>query len=513
MGKKYVPDGVFLACDKGTCPSTYKVSFHNLTNVYNVPLASELDIIPFLNIKPMGFCMVKGMCTPMPLLWSGYKSDVMINGRLLLEDSTCQCMMGGKISIHFTRASANAVALWGGMKMPTEYIKDGFDWMAEQKGKFRNLRDQHLPDWMKPVAGVTDWMEDFSLGLVEGAVNGVVGLGETVYQVAQDPVGTAEALGGMAKKGWDWASEGDNWSNAASGAWNWASDGSNWTQAAQDGANWVAENPRGLSNAVGEFIPDAAAAVYSGGSSLALSGAKVAGKEVLEEGAERAVREAVEEGAERAGREVAEEAAEAGGQRVGREAVEEMMEHADDGGVPIVETGDNIVENTADDLAEQAAKKAEFETVTLADGTKVKRLKPNMEYEANGYKYKTDEFGRIKEGSGKLRLEKGGRNEYAQRSVGKKDGRLADDQGGHLFGDQFGGAGGKENLVPMDKGVNNYHKGEWGQMEKNWAEQLNNGKNVDVKIEPQYGDNSMRPSHFKITQTIDGVTKKITIFN
>jgi hypothetical protein len=65
----------------------------------------------------------------------------------------------------------------------------------------------------------------------------------------------------------------------------------------------------------------------------------------------------------------------------------------------------------------------------------------------------------------------------------------------------------------MDKGVNNYHKGEWGQMEKNWAEQLNNGKNVDVKIEPQYGDNSMRPSHFKITQTIDGVTKKITIFN
>jgi hypothetical protein len=178
----------------------------------------------------------------------------------------------------------------------------------------------------------------------------------------------------MAKKGWDWASEGDNWSNAASGAWNWASDGSNWTQAAQDGANWVAENPRGLSNAVGEFIPDAAAAVYSGGSSLALSGAKVAGKEVLDEGAERAVREAVEEGAERAGREVAEEAAEAGGQRVGREAVEEMMEHADDGGVPIVETGDNIVENTADDLAEQAAKKAEFETVTLADGTKVKRL-------------------------------------------------------------------------------------------------------------------------------------------
>lgn len=155
----------------------------------------------------------------------------------------------------------------------------------------------------------------------------------------------------------------------------------------------------------------------------------------------------------------------------------------------------------------------EFETVELSDGTKVKRLKPNSDYNANGYEYKTDAAGRIKEVDGTLKLEKGGRNEYAQRTVGKNDGRLPDDQGGHLIGDQFGGAGGKENLVPMDKGVNNYHKGEWGQMEKNWAKELKDGKEVKVKIEPQYTGESSRPSSFKITETIDGVTEKFTIFN
>ncbi len=155
----------------------------------------------------------------------------------------------------------------------------------------------------------------------------------------------------------------------------------------------------------------------------------------------------------------------------------------------------------------------EFETITLSDGRKVKRLKPNFEYEANGYKYKTDAQGRIIEAEGSLKLEKGKRNPYAQRTSGKGDGRLASDQGGHLFGDQFGGAGGKENLVPMDSEVNNYHKGEWGKMEKNWAQELKNGNTVDVKIEPRYGDNTIRPTHFDITETISEQTRNITIFN
>lgn len=51
-----------------------------------------------------------------------------------------------------------------------------------------------IPHWMKPNIGAKDWFDDLSRGLVEGAVDGVVGLGEVIYQVGQDHVGTAEAL-------------------------------------------------------------------------------------------------------------------------------------------------------------------------------------------------------------------------------------------------------------------------------------------------------------------------------
>jgi predicted ribonuclease toxin of YeeF-YezG toxin-antitoxin module len=155
----------------------------------------------------------------------------------------------------------------------------------------------------------------------------------------------------------------------------------------------------------------------------------------------------------------------------------------------------------------------EFEMHTLSDGTTVKRLKPNFEYESNGYKYKTDAQGRIIQVEGQLQNQKGGRSPYSQRTVGNGDGRLPGDQGGHLIGDQFGGAGGKENLVPMDAGVNNYHKGKWGQMEKRWAGEIEKGNTVDVKIEPQYSDGTNRPSHFKIKETINGETNSITIRN
>ncbi|MGG5207407.1 PAAR-like protein [Chryseobacterium sp. MIQD13] len=314
MAKKYVPEGAFLACDKGTSPSTLRVSNNKNTTIYSAPMASELDFLPFFNIKPMGLCTnplkwATGVsCLPtVPTGWQAPKDGVKINGsRMLLEDSFCNCIFGGKINIFFDRAAAVSYGVGEG-KMPSDYIKEGFDWIAEQNKKSREMRDQMLPDWMKPVTGVGDWFSDLGTGLVEGAVNGVVGLGETLYQVGQDPVGTAEALGGMVSDGWnaategvgnawDWASKGENWSNAAEGAWNWASDGQNWADAGnaawegtKDAASWVAENPRKIGTTVGEFIPDAVAAVYSGGTSLAAT----AGKTVLKEGGEAVVEKTV----------------------------------------------------------------------------------------------------------------------------------------------------------------------------------------------------------------------------
>ncbi|MBI1905048.1 MAG: DNA/RNA non-specific endonuclease [Rhodocyclales bacterium] len=92
----------------------------------------------------------------------------------------------------------------------------------------------------------------------------------------------------------------------------------------------------------------------------------------------------------------------------------------------------------------------------------------------------------------------------AQRTIGAGDGRLPDDQGGHLIGSQFGGYGGPENLTPMHKDINKYHGGSWGDMERNWAEHLKAGDTVHVKIELNYADDTMRAGSFDVIETVNG---------
>ena len=187
--------------------------------------------------------------------------------------------------------------------------------------------------------------------MVEGAVNGVVGLGETIYQVGQDPIGTGETLWKMGSDAVGWASKGENWTNMAND-WNWASNGDNWGKAISDGAQWVQKNPRELGNAVGQFIPDAAAAVYSG-SSLGVSAAKVAGKEALEVGtktalkegvevAKKGAKEAVEEGTEKAAKEIAEEGGEAVAKKTGKELIQSIGDDAADIARVVTRTTDDI---------------------------------------------------------------------------------------------------------------------------------------------------------------------------
>jgi hypothetical protein len=174
MSKKYVPEGVYLACNKGTCSSQLRVSNDEKTSIYGSPMATEADLFPFFNLKPMGFCtdplkiIATGvMCIPTVTKWEDPKEGITINGnKMLLEDSTCKCILGGgDISIHFDIASANQVAVWGGAKMPTEYIKDGFDWAFANVAKNRAARDAMLPDWMQGVEHVGDWFEDLTVGL------------------------------------------------------------------------------------------------------------------------------------------------------------------------------------------------------------------------------------------------------------------------------------------------------------------------------------------------------------
>ncbi|MEZ5022645.1 MAG: PAAR-like protein [Chitinophagales bacterium] len=350
MAKKYVPEGVYLACDSGTSPSDFRITNHKNTSIYGSPMATEKDLIPYFNIKPMGLCIKKYFqaCIPAVTKWDKPVEGVKINGsRLLLEDSTCKCLLGGNISIHFTRESAVSVSIGEG-KMPSEYIKDGFDWVFDKMEERRAERDSSLPGWMQGVAHVGDWFDDLGVGLVEGTVNSVVGMGELVYQVGQDPVGMAEALGGMVQSGYEstkdalgdakeWASDMDNWEDAATNTWDWVSERDNWEDAAssawegaKNAAGWVADNPRKIGNVAGEFVPDAAAAALTGGGSLAGTAGRKAlkegGEEILEEVAEKAVKETVEEAGEKAAKEGGEEAVEAGARKTGKELLEELAE-------------------------------------------------------------------------------------------------------------------------------------------------------------------------------------------
>lgn len=257
----------------------------------------------------------------------------------------CQCIYGGRIQLFEDRATAVSFGIGNG-KMPSEYIKEGFDWAFKQMEVGRDARDKALPDWMQPMNQTLDWFQDFNVSLVEGAINGVVGLGEVVYQVAQDPVGMGEAIGDMASSAWDstsegvsdayhWASESENWSNAVDDAWDWASEADNWEQLAedtgkgiQDAGNWVVDNPRKIGNTIGEFIPDAIAAAYTAGGSVAATAGKTAVKEVGEEVVEKMVKEAVEETAEKVAKETLEEAGETAGKKAAKETAEEIAKKA-----------------------------------------------------------------------------------------------------------------------------------------------------------------------------------------
>ena len=109
--KKYVPELVFLVCDKGTIP-TQLICDPQEINIYSVRFADENDNKPLANIPSFGACKVGGTCEPPPgLKWIKLKEDVTLHGfKPLLEDSECLCPKGGIIKIFFDKYAAELAA-------------------------------------------------------------------------------------------------------------------------------------------------------------------------------------------------------------------------------------------------------------------------------------------------------------------------------------------------------------------------------------------------------------------
>ncbi|WP_373719093.1 PAAR-like protein [Bacteroides heparinolyticus] len=335
MSKKYVPDGVWLTCDKGTCMSQLKITFHERTTIYGSNLATEGDRWPFVNIKPMGMCMMtRCSCLPTPVLWRKVKEGIYINRhRLLLEDSEAQCMCGGTIRIHFTKEAAMAAAPWGSFKKPSEYIKDFFDWgmkaLADGESNTKALLTKlGAPSWMMKSYEALSWGMQMNAGIVEGVLNAVVGTGELIWDIAQDPVGVGGAVvDGVceaAGDAWEWASKGDNWKQAASDSWDYMSSPEKWKQSAQEASAWVKNNPRALGNVAGEVLETAAEVALTAGAATAVRASAKGVQEVAEAGLKKATKELVEEGAEKAAKEATEKAA----KEVAEEATEQTGKRA-----------------------------------------------------------------------------------------------------------------------------------------------------------------------------------------
>lgn len=108
---KYVPEGVFLVCDKGDIP-TQLICDPEPINLYSVKYADENDRKPILNIQPFGTCKVLGgPCVPPLLTWTKLKEDVRLHGfKPLLETSECICAAGGKITIFLDEYAAYLAA-------------------------------------------------------------------------------------------------------------------------------------------------------------------------------------------------------------------------------------------------------------------------------------------------------------------------------------------------------------------------------------------------------------------
>lgn len=139
---------------------------------------------------------------------------------------------------------------------------------------------------------------------------------------------------------------------------------------------------------------------------------------------------------------------------------------------------------------------------------------PNCKYELNGYEYETDDKGRIIKAEGDIKIpEYKPRPKYLPDIDGRRtseDDRGSDDRG-HLIAHEFGGADTEGNLVPMNSEVN--QSGEYRKLEQELRKAKEEGHDVHVKVEPQYEDDSNRPSSFIVTYTIDGETYEKVIVN
>lgn len=98
--------------------------------------------------------------------------------------------------------------------------------------------------------------------------------------------------------------------------------------------------------------------------------------------------------------------------------------------------------------------------------------------------------------------EAGDRNGHQQRIAGGPD-RLPGDQGGHIFGTQFGGPGEAINITAMRDTLNQVGARDYYNLEMQWRQLAEQGQ-VQVKVDIAYPGNSLRPESYTVETYVDG---------
>ena len=107
----------------------------------------------------------------------------------------------------------------------------------------------------------------------------------------------------------------------------------------------------------------------------------------------------------------------------------------------------------------------------------------------NGYSYEKDDEERSILAEGDVHLGQGVRDTSAQLKAGGEF-RRDTDEGGHLIGSRFGGSGELNNLIAQNRFIN---RSAYKTFENAWADELERGNDVHVKIEPYYQEKTKRP--------------------
>lgn len=97
---KHITNTTQLKCDKGTAPTPIAVTSQSFMKIEGKLQATEEDKKPNVNIKPFGLCSVThSLCVPAPVKWQNTSVFEIDGKKELLDSSTCQCSVGGKISV------------------------------------------------------------------------------------------------------------------------------------------------------------------------------------------------------------------------------------------------------------------------------------------------------------------------------------------------------------------------------------------------------------------------------